>query len=359
MSEIAIDKDLAGYAQFLHMPMTFHSLVLENTNRCTARCPICYQSAGPKGSDVSGPASLTVEEQERVIRESVDIPALLPRFHLSGGEAFLDLEACLHLFRVAGDCGFLDITSVTNAFWARRRSRAFQIVRRARDAGLTTLEVSWDAWHRGFVPAEAIDNCIEACHAHGVEANLRVLTSRSHSVAEALSYLLPESVEKAGRITSGPVFASGRAVRELDSQEFYVSRTSLDGTCHSNLNLVVNCHGNVYPCCAGLDQTKYYVTGSIRQQPVADIAEAMSGSPLLRMIAFRGIATLAGIVEGRGVEVGRDYNSICHMCWSFFSRRECVEAASDHFVESCQRALKSVIRQLEEQGLTAAEEARA
>jgi len=351
MSEVTMDRDLMAYAQFLHVPMTFHSLVIENTNRCNARCKMCYQSAGPKGSDVWGEASLTVEEQETVIRESLRIETLFPRFHLSGGEAFLDVDTCLHLLRVARDSGFLDITSVTNAFWARRRTRALDIVRRARDAGLTTLEISWDAWHRAFVAPEAIENCIEACHECDVEANLRVLTTRSHGVAEALSHLSAEAVEKAVRITSGPVFASGRAARELDPDDFYVSRTSLDDACHSNLNLVVNSFGNVYPCCAGLDQTENYITGNIRQQSIVDIAEAMSNSPLLRLIVFRGIAVLAQIIEGRGVKVGRNYNSICQMCWSFFSRRECVDAVAEHFAESHRRALEAVVRQLEAHGL--------
>lgn len=351
MDETSVNNGLATYAQFLHMPMAFGSLVIENTNRCNARCRHCYQYSGPQGSEVWGLASLSVEELETVIREALQIETLYPRFHLSGGEAFLDIDMCLHLFRVARESGFHDITAVTNAFWAKRREHAFDVIQRARLAGLTSLEISWDAWHREWVPPEAIENCLEACWEHEVESNLRVLTTKSHSVEEALSYLLPETVEKASRITSGPVFASGRAARELDADDFYVSRMSLDESCHSTLNLTVNSFGNVYPCCAGYDQTDTYVIGNIRRQSIVDIAEAISNSALLRLVVFRGISVLAEIIEGRGVKVGRDYRGICQMCWSIFSRPDCVEAASEHLAESYRRSLEDVIRRLEEHGL--------
>jgi len=344
-------RGLASHIQLMHMPMTFNGLVAENTNRCNARCRMCYQSSGPKGSDLWGAASLTVEELERVVRESAAIETLLPRFHLSGGEAFLNVEGCVHLFGVARTSGFLDITSVTNAFWARHRSRAFDVVRRSREAGLTGLEISWDVWHLPFVPPEAINHCLDACHANDVEANLRVLTTRAHPVAEALSYLDPRSVERANRITSGPVFASGRAGREIAREDFYVSRTSLEDSCHSTLNLTVNSFGNVYPCCAGIDQTDNYVIGSIKRQSIVDVAEAISSSPVIRTLVFQGIGAIRDIVEARGVQVGQDYNSICHLCWSIFSRRECVEAVKDHFFERQRQAIDEVLSLLGDVGV--------
>jgi len=330
------------------MPMTFNSLVVESTNRCNARCRHCYQSSGPKGSDDWGLVSLSTEELDSVIRESAAIETLLPRFHLSGGEAFLDLDGCVRLFRTARDSGFADVSAVTNAFWARRRERAFEVALRIREAGLTSLEVSWDFWHGEWISPEAVANCLDACHELGIEANLRVLTTRSHSVAEAVSRLRPRSAAKASRVTSGPVFVSGRAALTLEPGDFYVSQTSLDESCHSTLNLTVNCLGNVYPCCASLDQTDLYVIGNIRRQSIVDIAEAIATSPLIRTVVFRGIAALAEIVESRGVRVGRDFRTICEMCRNVFTRPDCIEAATDHFVEVQQGALEKAIRLLEQ-----------
>ena len=88
---------------------------------------MCYQSAGPKGSDEMGMAKLTVPEVERIIREAAEIETITPRFHLTGGEAFLDIESMLHLVGYARDHGFLDLTTTTNAFWARTPARALEV----------------------------------------------------------------------------------------------------------------------------------------------------------------------------------------------------------------------------------------
>lgn len=346
---VPMDQDTTGLVNYLVMPMYFNSLVVENTNRCNARCAMCYQSAGPRGSDLHGIASLSLLEIERVIKEAAMVKTLQRRFHLSGGEAFLDVDSCVHLFGVAHDAGFLDITAVTNAYWAVKPQRAKEVVDRIRAAGVTSLELSWTFWHSEFVSSDGISNALDACYEAGIETNLRVLTSHSHPIAEALALLRPESVERATRVTAGPVFATGRAAKELDPADLYVSRGSLSDSCHSTLNLTVNALGNVFPCCAGMDQTDSFIFGNVRDRSVDAIAAEMSQSPMLRTIVFCGIGALLPILRAANINVGEDFNNICHMCWSIFSRPDCVEAIKVHFAEQNMRALNKVIALLEVQ----------
>jgi len=341
-----MDRGPADDMCYTLMPMTWNSLVVELWTRCTARCAVCYQSAGPQGTDGKGIQSLGVDTAERVIRESAAIETLVPRFHLSGGEPFLDLEACLRLSECAREVGFLDITAVTNAFWGVPRKRALKTARALREAGVTTLEVSWDSWHRAFVPPEAVANCLDACHEWEIETNLRVLTTRSHPVAEALSWLPRPTVQRTSRITSGPAFRSGRAALEIPEDDFYTSRSGLDWPCHGSLNLTVTADGNVYPCCAGMDQTTGYVIGNVHESSLADIAWAIDRSPIIRTVVFRGIVALADIIEARGVSVGRDYFNTCQMCRAVFSSPERVQAAVDHFVEVQGRAIRELMELL-------------
>ncbi|HEY8378365.1 MAG TPA: radical SAM protein [Nannocystis sp.] len=341
---------------FFTMPLTFSSLVVESTNRCNARCGMCYQSAGPKGSDWAGKRSLSVPEIEKVLREAVQIPSLNRRFHLSGGEAFLDIEGTVHLFEVAAEAGFLDITAVTNAFWARPAARARALTRRIRAAGVTSLEISWTYWHSQHVAAEAVSNALEACRDAGIETNLRVLTTRSHSIEEALSLLRPEAAECATRITSGPVFATGRAAVELDPADLWQTRGSLDESCHSVLNLTVNALGNVFPCCAGIDQTDTFLFGNIRELSIVDIAERMNRSPVVRLIVFRGIRSLVPILTEAGIDIGDNFNNICHMCWSIFSRKENAQAIDAWFERAALRNIERVVRLLESEAAEAPEE---
>lgn len=351
MTASSVPPELIPY---FTMPLTFSSLVVESTNRCNARCGMCYQSAGPKGSDWAGKRSLSVPEIETVLRDAVRIPSLARRFHLSGGEAFLDIEGTVHLFGVAREAGFLDITAVTNAFWAKLPAQARALTRRIRDAGVTTLEISWTYWHSQWVAAEAVSNCLEACRDAGIETNLRVLTTRSHTIEEALERLRPAAAESAARITSGPVFATGRAAREIDPDDLWQTRGSLDESCHSVLNLTVNALGNVFPCCAGIDQTDTFLFGNIRDLSIVEIAERMNRSPVVRMIVFRGIRSLLPILAEAGIDIGDKFNNICHMCWSIFSRKENAQAIEAWFERASVRSLERVVRALESEIATAA-----
>lgn len=327
------------------MPLFYAGLVVENTTRCNARCGMCYQSAGPQGSDTWGKKSLTVEEIKRVIGEALEIETLFPRFHLSGGEAFLDVDGCLEIFAEARRAGFLDITTTTNAYWAADPARARDICTRLRSVGLTSMEISWDHWHLPYVSGKAVSNCLDACQEANIETNLRLLSTKTHSFSEALGHLRPESLERASRITGGPVFATGRAKESIPAADFY-SQTELDGNCHNVLNLTINALGNVFPCCAGIDQTNNHLFGNVRERSLPQIAEAMSSSALLRTIVFGGIASLIPIIEEAGIHVGRDYNGICHLCWSIFSRPECVRALDDYFEDASVRALRRVVEAL-------------
>src|ERR1700740_749557 len=88
------------------MPIFYHSLVIESTNVCNAKCAMCYESAGPKGSDMRGKASLAFDDIERVTWDATRITQLGRRFHFSGGEAFVNTRECLDAFQVAKDAGY-------------------------------------------------------------------------------------------------------------------------------------------------------------------------------------------------------------------------------------------------------------
>lgn len=341
-----MDQQLLKIALLEYMPLYFNALVVESTSRCNAKCGMCYQSAGPKGSDVLGKADLSVQDIEKLLAEAVTIETLCPRFHLTGGEAFLTIEPVLHLIRHARDLGFLDLTTTTNAYWARAMPKALDVCRRARAAGMTSMEISWDFWHLPFIPPEAVSHCLLACAEVGIETNIRLLSSKSHSFEEAISSLDPRALEAAARITCGPVFPTGRAAVTLDRQDLY-KQGSLDDNCHTFLNLTVNAQGNVFPCCAGIDQTNTFIFGNVREKSMVQIVDAMNRSPMLRTIVFNGIGSLLPILESAGIQTGRDYNSICHMCWSIFSSPESVRAIKEHFEGRQLVAIRRAIEQLQ------------
>ena len=329
---------------FSLMPVSFKSLVVESTTRCNAKCGMCYQSVGPKGSDAWGKVSLEVAEIENVVRDASRIETLGKRFHLSGGEAFIRMDEVIHLFGVARNAGFTNISTTTNAFWARSKERAHDVCRRCRESGLTSMEISWDYWHRPYISADAVSNCLEACNAYEISSNLRILTTKSHSVSEALSSIRPKALQVANEISSCPVFPTGRAKHEVDPAEIY-GCSDLQGCCHHMLNLTVNALGNVCPCCAGADQTQGLSFGNIRENSIDEIARFMSHSPLLRVVVFQGIGAMRPILEAAGIRIGDRFANICHMCFEIFSRPERYEVIHEYFdgqvVAALNRALEA------------------
>jgi MoaA/NifB/PqqE/SkfB family radical SAM enzyme len=308
---------------------------------------MCYQSAGPKGSDVWGRSSLSAEEIETIIKDAIRIEVLAKRFHLSGGEAFIRTNDCLSLFSIARECGYNDVTTTTNAFWARQFSKALAMCKKLRSAGLTRMEISWDFWHQPYIPSDAVSNALEACAANGIHTVLRVLSTKSHSIDEALSTLRESSLACATEIFTCPVFPVGRAAKEIDLSDIYFTG-DLSSTCHSILNLTVNAWGNVYPCCAGSDQTDWLTFGNIREQSIAEIAEYMNRSRLLRMLVFQGPRAFLPILEDAGISMGERYTNICHLCFAIFSDAKKAGAVRKYFEDCESQAVLKALSYFEE-----------
>lgn len=326
------------------LPLSYNTLVVESTSRCNARCGMCYQGAGPKGSDFLGDAALGVDDIHRVLGSAARMPSLQRRFHLSGGEALMKVDECLDIFRAARDLGFTDISCTSNVYWAVNLFKARALAERLRDAGVLRIEISWDHWHGPYIAVQAINNAIRACAAADIAVNLRVLTTRSHSAEEALAMLSPGAMAKATQITSAPVYQVGRAL-EIPTSDIY--ETSEDATCHTALNLTVNARGDVSPCCAGFDQTGASLFGNVRERDLADIAEAINRSLLIRMVVFEGVSSLRPILALLGEDTKERYTSICGMCFEVFSDPRKVEKLTRFFEQLEADALADAITDLE------------
>ena len=133
-----IDQN-ARRAAFQFMPITFQSLVIESTSQCNARCAMCYQSAGPNGSDIRGKSTLSLEQIKILLHDGMRIKTLNKNFHLTGGEAFLNINDCIDVFNTAREVGYAGISTTTNAYWASTRNSAKGICSTLRPVSYTHL----------------------------------------------------------------------------------------------------------------------------------------------------------------------------------------------------------------------------
>jgi uncharacterized Fe-S cluster-containing radical SAM superfamily protein len=333
---------------FATMPITYYGLVVERTTRCNAKCGMCYQAAGPKGSDLLGKAALGRDLVERVLREARTIPTLGSKFHLSGGEGFLQADECIYLFAAACNAGYQEISTTTNAFWAAKPAAASAMVQRLQQAGMTRMEISWDAWHLPYISAQSVSNAIEACVDYGIETCLRLLATKSNSIGDALRLLRPEALACVAHGTAGPVFPTGRAQKEIPIEDIYFPGNGAV-TCHAVLNLTVNAKGNVSPCCAGYDQTETLLLGNVHDESIVDIAERMNRSLFLRTLLFGGPAALLPILDEAGCGIPGPHSNICHLCWNIFSDPTRARAIERHFNAIEYKGLEHAVALLKEQ----------
>ena len=168
--------DMQQIAAYRSLPLTYQCFALEITNRCPAKCAICYQNTERPGATTG--LDLCETSAIQSISEAAQSPLIHKRFHVAGGEAFLDLPKCLRLFSHAKSAGFFEITATTNAYWAKDFDKAIHVADALKKAGVTALEVSTDYWHQQYVKPSSIDNCVRALKNAGVGVMLRILFDR-------------------------------------------------------------------------------------------------------------------------------------------------------------------------------------
>jgi MoaA/NifB/PqqE/SkfB family radical SAM enzyme len=295
---------------------------------------MCYQSAGPKGSDERGDRQISLEDALRVLNEAVQLECLESRVHISGGEAFLRYADLLRMFKEAYSLGYAEIGSTTNGFWAINRPVAEDRCLELRDAGVNYLEISIDFWHLPYVELKRIAFLLDAARATEIRIVLRTLSTLSHSVQEILDMLLANEVDLAGVLVANSTLQPvGRAAKEIPDDDVFFGPSEVVGSCDAGLNLTVAPNGNVYPCCAGADMTESLSSGNIHRRSLVDIVTAMKTDLLIRTLVHSGSGSFLPILRDLGLEdrLLSRYSSICHLCWHVFKDDEMASALRQHF----------------------------
>lgn len=323
--------------------LKFRALVLETTDRCNAACGMCYQAAGPRGSDIRGDAELSQDVVLRVIEEASHLVEVGSRLHISGGEAFLRHAQTLEAFRWGKQCGYANIGSTTNGFWARTEKIARRRCDELLSAGVDYLELSFDHWHLPYVPLSRVTNLLRAARASGITVIVRTLTSRSHHI-DALFASFSDAELLGVLIANGTVHPVGRGAVELDSEDIYYGAGPV-GACEELLTLTISPNGNVYPCCAGADMTESLASGNVNRDSLRDAVFKMRTDRMIRQVIHGGTGSLIPVIEalGLGHKLQPRYDNICHLCWDVFRDDQLAGALRNHYTEVAVQELSAVL----------------
>jgi MoaA/NifB/PqqE/SkfB family radical SAM enzyme len=325
--------------------LKFWSLVIETLDRCNAHCAMCYQAAGPKGSDLRGDHALPLDVVLRVIDEGAELPNLGSRLHISGGEAFLRYDDTVAMFRRGKERGYTNIGTTTNAFWAVTRAVALRRCEELADAGVNYFEVSMDHWHLPYIAHSRVRNLLSAARQVGIVVMLRTLSTRSHHVDELFASFNDEDLMGA-LIANGRVFPVGRGGSQIADDDIYYGQ-GVSGCCESLLNLTIAPNGNVYPCCAGADMTEGMAAGNILRTSLSEAVRLMSTDRMIREVIHGGTGALIPLVQqlGYGDRLKSRHASICDLCWDIFKDNEVADALRNYFQEKQVEELERFLMQ--------------
>jgi MoaA/NifB/PqqE/SkfB family radical SAM enzyme len=312
--------------------LRYHSLVLIPSDHCNISCRHCAPECGPA---VRHPWD--VQLLERSITEAARIPNLRKNIHFAGGEPFLYFAQMLQLARHAHRHRF-HCSIVTNGFWGVNETRAAGMIASLVEQGLRRVEISVDHFHLEFLPARTIRQALAILKRAGVFVCMRVVTTRKHQVDETLRQFTPDDLDGVEVNASG-LIPTGRAVREVDANEYYASPEGAYGSCSGFLNLTIRPDGNVGPCCAGGESTPSLSLGNVHSAPLDAIVKDAEQNLFLKQVVEEGPSSFFEPLRNAGLEhkIRSEYTSICQACSELFRDAEVLQAISSGAASDCKR----------------------
>ena len=134
------------------------------TYGCSAECDHCFIWGTPRRR-----AGMTPEQVEAFLDQAVGL-GTITGVCAEGGESFTRYDVLVPFLRGATARG-LRASALTNASWASSREQVERRLAELMVAGLVSLGVSTDQWHRKTVPVERVDLLLAVCAQIGLPAN--------------------------------------------------------------------------------------------------------------------------------------------------------------------------------------------
>jgi hypothetical protein len=249
------------------------------TYGCSAECDHCFIWGTPRRS-----AAMTADQVD-VFLDQVRMVESIKGVCAEGGESFTRYDVLVHFLRGATARG-LEASALTNASWVESRQQAEERIAELVAAGLKSLGISTDQWHRRSVPVERVDTLLEVCAKAGLAA------SRMETTPEGVMF-------------------RGRAAERLAADRPTRPAEELTACPHEKLDapsrVHLDCYGNLH-LCQGL------ILGR------APIPEAIAGyqpasHPIVRLILEGGPFALGRYAATLGFELAAGYVDACHLCY--------------------------------------------
>ncbi|MHC5227694.1 radical SAM protein [Enterococcus sp. LJL99] len=129
------------------------SIVLNIDSKCNASCKHCCFSCSSKSSE-----HLSDEELDNLVEYILNNDEI-EVVSLTGGEALLRKDKVLEIIKLISNVG-KKVTLISNGYWAVTPQKTEMLLQDLYDRGLRALTISYDDYHREYIPLIRIQNIL-------------------------------------------------------------------------------------------------------------------------------------------------------------------------------------------------------
>ena len=191
--------------------------IIDVTNRCNLRCPICFANAAAAGY-VYEPTKQQIQDMLQNLRQNSPVPATALQF--SGGEPTIR-EDLPELVKITKNLGFSHVEINTNGI---RLAQSVKYCKTLNEAGVSTVYLQFDGltsdiykFTRGVDLLETKMKAIENCREAGLESVVLVVTLvkgvNDHQLGDIIHFAV-ENFDVVRCINVQPVSLCGRLPEE-------------------------------------------------------------------------------------------------------------------------------------------------
>jgi hypothetical protein len=257
----------------------------------------------------------------------------LESFMVFGGEPMLYPDRAIAVFKKANQLKIPKIDMLTNGVWGKDKEEVEKLAKKLKDAGLSILGISVDAFHLQYIPLEYPRKAAQASLKAGIKQvtwNVAVIESLDatneydEQTGQILKTLEPVGIEAHVH----KVVPVGRAIQKLRQ---YFKPTPLDGPCEGeppigNMldepnSLCIEPSGEVNICW-------HLPIGNAKRTRLSRIISEYDWqkNDVIRTLVEKGPT---GLLEKNGTHINRlpkrQYINKCHMCIDMRSRKSTPE----------------------------------
>ena len=292
--------------------MEFNDIAILLTENCNARCKMCCDSRGlVKGK------TLSIDELD-IILHNISQCNEIDVIGITGGEPMLYPK----LIKYITDYDYgrkVSVTIKTNGFWGYNRSKAEDFIKENKNK-VSFISLSYDGFHKEFIPIESIRNIIELCAQYGINTDVvGCFLNDGIQPGDILNELGDSGYYT--KFCYQPVIQTGSAKHfEEEKLVKLLNTEKIEIRCIGVINpdILINPYLQVFPCCSQVIENTILNFGNLAKNTLSDIINSIKHNKVMFTLFTEGFRPFINFMKEREIAYPQDLASPCELCAYLF-----------------------------------------